>query len=159
MKEKIKNYHRYRIKIKNRRIVSKEKENKNGKMVTVNYFEQPVTNNKLPKIYVVKYKSDIIYVGITSQPISRRISGGLKADGKHGYYGYGFKNLESVNFFVFWFPEKKLRVETIEAEIVYLIRNKTGEWPKCQTEIHFHNATESEKEIAVLIYTKIGSHK
>ena len=155
MKGKIKNYYHYRIRIENCKIATKEKEDKSGKMVVVNYFEKPVTKNKLSKIYVIKHKSDVIYVGITSQAISIRLRGGLKASGIHGYHGYAFKNLELVDLFVFWFPEKKLQIEAIEAEIVYLVRSRTGEWPKYQTEIHFHKATEREKRIAYLIYEMV----
>ena len=123
-------------------------------MVAVNYFEKPVSNNKLSKIYVVKHRSDIVYVGTTFQAISSRLRSGLQADGKNGYYGYKWKHLKSVDLFIFCLFEKKLRAEAMEAEIVYLIRNKTGEWPKYQTEIHFHKAERNEKKIADLIYAK-----
>ena len=50
---------------------------------------------------------------------------------------------------VWCFPDATSeQVEAVEAELVYYIREKTGQWPKYQMEIHFHGATESEKEIA-----------
>jgi len=42
-------------------------------------------------------------------------------------------------------------MEAIEAELVYFIREKTGNWPKYQMEIHFHRASEEEKQIAMSI--------
>ncbi len=50
--------------------------------------------------------------------------------------------------------EKKY-YEAIEAEIAFLIRFKTGKWPECQCEIHFHNIPYA-KQIAEKIYNKIS---
>lgn len=41
-------------------------------------------------------------------------------------------------------------IEAIEGELVYLIRNKFGYWPKFQNEIHFSNC-DGAKEIAMEI--------
>jgi len=38
-------------------------------------------------------------------------------------------------------------VEKVEAELVYIIRHKTGAWPKYQTEIHF-SKPEAEHQAA-----------
>jgi hypothetical protein len=38
-------------------------------------------------------------------------------------------------------------IETIEAEIVYAIREKTGKWPKYQNEIHFHTQLAQDESI------------
>jgi hypothetical protein len=49
-------------------------------------------------------------------------------------------------------------VEGIEAELVYLVRSKTGRWPLFQNEIHFNNDNhEKTKEIALRIYRKVNS--
>jgi len=153
---KFRNPYYYRIKIKNRKIISLEKKDKRGEMVRIKKFEKPVTKNKLPKIYVIKDKSNVVYVGITSQSIRNRLRYGLEARGRGGYHGYKFKDLNKVNLFVFCFNRTdSIRTEAVEAEIVYLIRNKTGEWPKCQTEIHFHKATKKEKRMANLIYKTV----
>jgi len=146
-------YHHYLIRIEGRRVTSVKKENERGDMIDSVTFKAPATTSKLPKIYLVKHKSDIIYVGATSQGIQNRLRQGLQASGKGGYYGYGFKELNQVDLFVWFFPNEESKItEAIEAEIVYLIRNKTGKWPRHQTEIHFHKATKKEKEIADLIY-------
>ncbi|MBU1179723.1 hypothetical protein KJ885_02165 [Patescibacteria group bacterium] len=120
-------------------------------------FISPATLNKVPKIYLIRYKSKVIYVGITAQSISNRLRYGLNAQGKNGYHGYKWKKIkEPLRLCIYTFKnDTEERVEAIEAEIVYLIRNKTGAWPEYQTEIHFHNATESEKKIAERIYNEI----
>jgi hypothetical protein len=46
-------------------------------------------------------------------------------------------------------PQKNpcLDIETIEAEVVFLIR-AAGQWPTHQTEIHFHESNEEHRAIA-----------
>jgi len=140
--------YRYHLRMKNGEIDSIELE---GKMV--NTFKKPVTDTGVPKLYVVKYQSKVIYVGLTSQGIRTRLRYGLKAKGKHGYHGYQWKNLSEVDLLVWCFPEEPFeRIESIEAELVYLVRNHTGQWPEYQTEIHFHKVSEEEKKVAKSIY-------
>ena len=43
-----------------------------------------------------------------------------------------------------------LDVETVEAEVVFLIRS-AGQWPEFQTEIHFHRSEPIHREIAARI--------
>ncbi len=112
-------------------------------------FSKPSTNRS-EKLYLVSYKSEIIYVGITGQSISARMRAGLMANGKNGYHGYKWKNLIRVDLIVWSSFEKKeinkkymKEIETIEGELVYFIRKKTGKWPKYQTEIHFHNSKKN----------------
>jgi hypothetical protein len=154
-------YH-YSIKLKNKRIVSREKERCDKKMIEVETFEKPVTKNNLPKLYVVKDANSILYVGITCQSIASRLRGGFQAKGERGYYGYGWKDIITpLDLFIFCFEgeehkEEYKKAETIEAELVYLIRKKTGNWPKNQTEIHFHNTKKEEyQSIIDSIYKKI----
>lgn len=150
------NYYHYRVWIRNRKIILLERKNKKGKMVRIKSFEKPVTENKLLKIYIIKNGIDVVYVGITSQSIRNRFRYGLRARGKGGYHGYKFKNLNKINLIIFCFNKDNIgRIEAIEAEIVYLVRNRTGNWPKHQTEIHFHKATKEEKRIAHLIYKTV----
>lgn len=119
-------------------------------------FIRPSTLNNLPKLYLVKHKSKIIYVGITTQSITNRLKQGLNASGKYGYHGYKWKQLGNVTLHVFFFNNDLERAETVEAEVVYLIRRNTGFWPEYQNEIHFHfNATDQEKRMAEFIYKKV----
>lgn len=147
-----KEYYQYHLKITDGKISSIKLEDKEGKVVEVNTFEKPVTRKDLSKLYVVKHQSEIIYVGVTSQGIRDRLRYGLQAKGKHGYHGYHWKDLDEIDLLVWCFPEEPKRIESIEAELVYLVRNHTGQWPEYQTEIHFHKVTEEEKKVAESIY-------
>ncbi|MFY0607959.1 MAG: hypothetical protein JXR10_14670 [Cyclobacteriaceae bacterium] len=112
---------------------------------------------------------NIVYVGYASQSIRSRISGGLRANGKSGYHGYVWKKLDTVTLTVFVFApfvgtkgdesydKHKLFVEAIEAELVFQVRNVTGQWPKYQSEIHFNNRRSDEvQSIAAQIYKLIN---
>ena len=148
-----KEYYQYHLKITDRKISSIKLEDKEGKVVEVNTFEKPVTCKDLPKLYVVKHRSEIIYVGVTSQGIRDRLRYGFQANGKQGYHGYPWKDLGEVDLLVWCFLEEPFeRIESIEAELVYLVRNHTGQWLEYQTEIHFHKVTEEEKKVAKSIY-------
>ncbi len=119
-------------------------------------FVPPDVLNKLAKLYVVKQGSEIYYAGITTQDIRTRLRQGFAAKGEHGYYGYKWQNQDTVELLVWSFPDStKDHVEAIEAELVYFIRERTGNWPKYQMEIHFHRASELEKQIAESILSTI----
>jgi hypothetical protein len=46
----------------------------------------------------------------------------------------------------------KIEIESIEAELVFLIRQKTGLWPLTQNEIHFNNDFSGGKVFAKKIF-------
>lgn len=151
----VKNYHRYRLKLANRDIASIEF---NGQKVKS--FMQPDNHSELPKLYIVKSKSEAIYIGQTTQNMRTRLRYGLKAHGKTGYYGYMWKDLDEVDILIWCFPSKSDKyVEAIEGELVYLFRNRTGKWPKYQMEIHFHNATEDEIKVTEAIFKESANRK
>ncbi|MBT9137995.1 MAG: hypothetical protein DDT31_00539 [Syntrophomonadaceae bacterium] len=134
--------------LKNRKIASIEMSGHKVKS-----FTPPDTKNKLPKLYVVKSGSEVIYVGVTSQSIQSRLRYGLKAQGKGGYHGYKWKDLSEVDILIWHFPnESRDYVEAVEAELVYLFRKCTGKWPKHQMEIHFHNTSEDEIKAVKAIF-------
>ena len=112
-------------------------------------FYKKMTINKVPKIYILKSADEYLYVGMTTQSIAIKLKSGLKANGKNGYHGYKWKDKIDISLYV-WSLEKleKLQAENIEAEIVYLIREKTGFWPLSQNEIHFNNDYPEGKQIA-----------
>ena len=142
-------YNKYRIQITDSKVRCIEA---NGE--PAHQFLVPDVSDSLSKLYVVKNDRDIYYVGITITDIRKRLRGGFLAKGEHGYYGYKWKDQETVEMLVWCFPDLvKEQVESIEGELVYLIRDRTGNWPKYQMEIHFHpDATNEEKRIAELIY-------
>jgi hypothetical protein len=151
------------------RIVATAFKNKKVKKAKISYIKQEglfkpgswgSANKAVPKIYILKYKEKIIYVGITKMPLSNRFRYGLSASGLGGYHGYAWKQLaarkesDPINLYIYLFGSEEW-TEAIEAEIVYLIRYKTGNWPEHQTEIHFHQTTKAEKSMAEKIYKEI----
>ena len=109
------------------------------------------------KIYVLCSENRILYIGTTKRSIKARLNGGLKADGKNGYHGYKWKKLKKVIILIWNFKGlDKEKTENIEAELVYLVRNKTGRWPELQNEIHFNNKYEKKGlNIAKSMYEQI----
>ncbi|CAB3797387.1 hypothetical protein LMG28138_04236 [Pararobbsia alpina] len=118
-----------------------------------------LATSALPKLYVVSALDRPIYVGITKQSIRNRLRLGWSATGKNGYHGYAWRSEMSTAVLDIWChrdpPEQRpcLDIETIEAEVVYLIR-KAGQWPLFQTEIHFHESSEEHRTWASQIVEK-----
>ncbi len=136
-------YNKYRIQITDSNVRCIEA---NGE--PAHQFLVPDVSDNLSKLYVVKNGRYIYYVGITVTDIRKRLRGGFYAKGEHGYYGYKWKDQKTAEMLVWCFPDLvKERVEAIEAELVYFIREKTGKWPKYQMEIHFHGVSEVEMQI------------
>ena len=119
-------------------------------------FVPPDVEDNLPKLYVVKRANEIYYVGITTQDIRKRLRQGFSAKGEHGYHGYKWKDQDEVELLIWCFRDTTTRdyVEAVEAELVYLIREKTGKWPKYQMEIHFHRTSGDQLEDARSILRK-----
>lgn len=129
-------------------------DNSNGN--ALKKFHERLTKSNIPKIYIVKDDSQYLYIGTTTQSLSSRFRYGLKATGNNGYHGYKWKSKESVQLFAWCFEKyNKLEMESIEAELVFLIRLKTGMWPLMQNEIHFNNHFNEAKKIAEQILNQI----
>lgn len=122
------------------------------------------------KLYVVLASKEVWYVGEAHCSMQVRMQRGFAAyrhlkkhKSKRGGYG-GYKWIEefakkkSVRVLVFVFDKKydndREAIEAIEGELVFLIRQRTGAWPRYQNEIHFTNSAAAKK-IAVEIYSKI----
>lgn len=117
-----------------------------------------IASGKTPKIYIASDEGRPIYVGQTISPMSMRMRTGWNANGKNGYHGYAWRrHLTSAQLDVWSHddaPEGPLRhrdMETVEAEIVYLIRQRTDHWPRFQTEIHFYPSTPEHRRVAASI--------
>lgn len=125
------------------------------------------------KLYLVSDGDRILYVGETSMSIKSRFGMSLnrynqwklsgKAEG--GYKGYKWLNPElnaaqHLHVFVAIFNEHEKHhddlIEAVEGELVLLIRNRSGQWPEYQNEIHFHNV-EGATKIAKHVLTKFDS--
>ena len=150
---------RYKIKIAGSEFQCIEANGEKGKG-----FIYPDSSNKLPKLYVVKNSHEIYYVGITTQKIRERLRQGFNAKGEHGYYGYKWKNQSGKLVLSIWVleniePDEAYRdLETIEAEIVFLCRLHSNQWPESQHEIHFHKSEEFHRKCAQQIYEHIESN-
>jgi hypothetical protein len=117
----------------------------------------------LPKLYIVSADDPPIpfYVGITKQAMRNRLRLGWDASGESGYYGYAWRHRVSQANLDLWChtdpPAETpcLDAETIEAELVFLIR-KSGQWPLHQTEIHFHPSTDLHRATAARMGAPYG---
>jgi hypothetical protein len=128
--------------------------------------------NERRKLYMVYNDNEFLYVGEANTSIKTRFQRGCTSfnyyikngNARGGYKGYKWLNKEhnserNITLSVVTFPQEydnnREMIEAIEGELVYLIRNKTGYWPKFQNEIHFSNYYGA-KEIAEDILKKIN---
>lgn len=113
--------------------------------------------SKNPKLYIASVDGKPNYVGITKQPMQRRLQYGWKAAGEHGYYGYAWRHTGGFAELDVWEHSdaenrNERDIETVEAELVYLIRQHYGQWPAFQTEIHFYESNEVHRRVAAEIF-------
>jgi hypothetical protein len=106
-----------------------------------------------PKLYIASIEKKPIYVGITKRPMRERLTYGWKASGRSGYYGYAWRHHGNDAVLDVWgqmdaVNRNERDIETVEAEVVYLIRHRTGQWPQFQTEIHFFQSTHEHRQAA-----------
>ena len=134
-------------------------------------FEAPLTTPG-SKVYLFANKEEIFYVGKTSQKsVTSRFLSAFKANREKrisGFKGYEFKNHHTESLLhvftsadwnnsgtkkgtALWVDDAEL----IEAEVCYLIRSKTGQWPKYQNEIHFGRFKVEHLQAAKNILTEI----
>jgi len=128
-----------------------------AKKLTANF--SGLANTKLPKLYVVVAKGKLIYVGVTRQTMRQRLYAGWNASGKTGYYGYAWRHTHTEADLYVWCHRdapmgQSLDLETVEGEVVFMIRN-AGQWPSGQTEIHFHPSGEEHRELAARIVESV----
>lgn len=121
-----------------------------------------IATSRKPKLYVVSVDEKPIYVGLTKQPIRNRLRLGWNAKGETGYYGYAWRHHHENVLLDVWAHDDPptenecLDIETVEAEVVFLIRS-AGQWPKDQTEIHFHPSTDVHRAVARSIMARYGA--
>lgn len=126
------------------------------------------------KLYIVYRDNEIFYVGEAHTSIKTRFQRGCNAynyykknndQARNGYKGYKWLNkienpVRNLKLLVATFSEEfddhRDFIEAIEAEVVFLIKSKTGKWPRFQNEIHFCN-DEKSKDIAEKIFQNIGT--
>ncbi|MGC1472992.1 MAG: hypothetical protein WA775_10410 [Psychroserpens sp.] len=134
-------------------------------------------DSKTRLIYIVKSEEDWLYVGEAKSSLKKRLQSGFnsyryykRTNKKRGGYG-GYKwielfdenidkrRVESLKIIAILFDEsyaeKREKIEAVEGELVYLIRQETGKWPLFQNEIHFKNKNKQSFKIALNIMEKI----
>ncbi|MFH1196842.1 MAG: GIY-YIG nuclease family protein [bacterium] len=149
----VENYISLELEFKDNRIINIL--DLNSKKV-LNSFSKPLTG-KGYKLYIIKSNKEFLYIGITRQSLRNRFRLGFKAEGKNGYHGYKWKNIKCVQLFVWIFEScNETQLENIEAELTYLVRNKTNSWPLFQNEIHFNNKFKDGRKIASQIFEFIN---
>ncbi|MDO8804455.1 MAG: hypothetical protein Q7R35_08485 [Elusimicrobiota bacterium] len=122
-------------------------------------FYKPATIRGLAKLYTVSDADSLIYVGISQQPMAGRLNYGFKANGESGYHGYKWRDLKRQLRLTVWTAQKdgspaQLReLETVEAEVAFLCRQRSGLWPVYQHEIHFYQSDECQRNAAGIIYS------
>lgn len=129
------------------------------------------------KLYLVYHESEVLYIGETHTSIKTRFQRGCtafnyfinKKKARGGYKGYKWLNKEEnpmrnlkvavATFNKNYDPDdKRAFIEAIEGELVYLIRNQYGYWPKFQNEIHFSNCEgpkDNAKDILEVIFGEL----
>ena len=68
---------------------------KDGQLTT---FKAPVTSTKTLKIYIIKQKSEVVYVGYASQSIGLRLGQDIRTNGQNGLHGYISKKQMNQNY-------------------------------------------------------------
>lgn len=121
-------------------------------------FSKPASTGKLAKLYTISDADHLIYVGIAEQAMSSRLSYGFRANGKGGYYGYKWKGLRHRLSLSVWtameneVPVPVRALETVEAEVAFLCRHLSSQWPEYQHEIHFYKSNSAHRKAAEIIY-------
>lgn len=122
-------------------------------------FAAPVSTRGIAKLYTLSDGESLVYVGIAKQPMSSRLSYGFRANGQSGYYGYKWKAHEGTLRLSVWTAQingdyVSLReLEIVEAEVAFLCRQESGQWPVSQHEIHFYPSGPCHRDAAARIYS------
>lgn len=134
-------------------------------------FVQPF-NKKGLKLYIISCGGTPFYVGKTTQPMQVRLNRGINPTSRNPY-GYLWRHHIAEATIDVWLlsvvdrdieamgedpsiqlargdEEKQIDVviETLEAEVALLVRQRFGQWPRYQSEIHFHQSGPEHRELA-----------
>ena len=137
----------------------------------------PPFNREGLKLYVISDGGTPIYVGRTKDPILERLGSGLRpSPNSYGYLWRHYLKEATIDIWILTLDKQDISemeedpsmkrakkdnseearieeiiIETLEAEVVFLIRQRAGKWPKYQSEIHFHQSQKMHKRIAAEI--------
>lgn len=120
-----------------------------------------IARSLVPKLYIASVNGKPVYVGITKRGMQQRLTYGWKATGKSGYYGYAWRRKGTAAVLDVWghtdaADRNEREIETVEAEVVFLLRHRTNQWPAFQTEIHFYQSTDEHRRVAEKILAHYG---
>lgn len=122
-------------------------------------FSAPATIRGAAKLYTISSDDSLLYVGIAKQPMASRLSYGFKANGAKGYHGYKWKFLETSLKLSVWTAKLNgiyaplHQMEIIEAEVAFICRQESGQWPTHQHEIHFSPSEQWHRNAAATVYS------
>lgn len=122
-----------------------------------NKFLSPVTSPG-PKLYVFAAENRPVYIGQTFQRMAARMRLGFRAYGPSGYYGYRWRHALPSAQLVVWClegvveQESRRVLECIESEVVFAYRLRYNQWPRYQTEIHFHETSAEHRALAAQVF-------
>ncbi|WP_339880605.1 hypothetical protein [uncultured Algoriphagus sp.] len=110
-----------------------------------------------PKIFVIKSEKEFSYVGYASESMFPRITKGLAASLAKAYMKDRELETKELDLYIFEFmlfadfskTETRQYYQSIQSELIYLIKAETGTWPILQKQINLWNENQEEaKEIA-----------
>jgi len=149
----MRDYHVYDLEIVDGKIKNKYFQNE------ISNFVAPSTKPG-PKLYcVVDNEGNIHYIGQTKRSLAARMRSGFSPKSGSGYHGYKWRHNDGLYKLIVWFMSLEDHIETVEAEIVYLIRDRLGNWPLSQNEIHFFQSNQEQRELSEVLYENILEEK
>lgn len=109
------------------------------------------------KIFVIRSENEIPYVGYASETMYPCITKGLAASMAKEYMKDGEFETKELDLYIFEFllfadfskTETRQYYQSIQSELIYLIKAETGTWPILQKQINLWNENQEEaREIA-----------
>lgn len=118
-----------------------------------------------PKIFVIKSENKFTYVGYSSGELYSRITRGLADSLAKTYIKNGDFETKELDLYVFEFAvfadysktETRQYYQSIQSELIFLIKYQTGLWPILQKQVNLSNDNQKDtREIAVEMFEKIS---
>lgn len=128
----------------------------NNRVELKNYHDR-LLENSLGKIYVLYKDEKFEYVGSTIISLNSEIKRILNLDNE---INTGKKLYNKICLSVFCAETTDIpELESIAAELIFLIKKTTGQWPDYQNKMHFNNNFPNALYAAQLLFQEIYSFK
>lgn len=117
-----------------------------------------------PKIFAIKSEDEFTYVGYASGELYSRITRGLADSLAKTYIKNGDFESKELDLYVFEFAlfadysktETRQYYQSIQSELIFLIKAQTGLWPTLQKQVNLSNDNQNEtKEVALEMLEKM----